>query len=333
MAKPEIQGSYQEEGYSAANIDIIHEDLRIKLLDINRAHFSVEYTIQSSNPGFSMPLMFDGMMNGLDDFKVWMDGAEVRVLDSPSLYNDDYLALWKDSLRTNFGIDYIPLIDQFRYFIVDMAPGVHSIKVEYVAQATINQWRMVNTYTFLYNLEPARSWKSFNQLDLTIDASGISGVTDMMLDGKMIQLDSLKTWSFNSLPQTGIVITCTPRISSFAQCLIDNDGVFLFVVFVLIALLHVWCMWLYRKRNPKRKFSLAMFWGSWITVFLMCVFYMYHFSITDFFIGEHASERHGYVFLIFLVYPFFLMFYLVMAFALDQLMKKKVDRKDVKLEK
>lgn len=324
MAKPEIDGSSQSEAYSAADVDILHEELFITLIDTYTAHFKAVYTVKSDVSGFKMPLMFDAMMSDVKNFRVWMDSIEVTIDQSPSIYNENYFTIWKDSLRNNFDIDVTISANQFRYFIVSMTAGVHVIRVEYDAVATIDQWKVVNSYTFFYNLEPARSWKSFGRLDLTIDASRVKDGVDVTVDDEEVT-GLIKHWTFNELPQRGIVVKSEPQLDEVAIFMIDNGNLLLLLVFLLLFIIHIWSMWKYRIRNPHRKFSLAMFWGAVILVLLMCICYVYHFSIVDYFIGEHASRRHGYIFLIFLFYPIFLFVYLAIVLMIDTVLKKKVN--------
>ena len=79
MASPVYPGSYPMSVVSSKDMDILNEDIHIRIDKyFKRAFYQVEYTVQSDQEGFQIPLLFYAK-DYFGKFKVWVDGKEVEL--------------------------------------------------------------------------------------------------------------------------------------------------------------------------------------------------------------------------------------------------------------
>ena len=332
MAAPWIDGTSNSNIYISKDIDILKEHLSVTILNYNQAEFDVRYVIYTDSRLLNVPFVFDTQADnhkyrrGRDDhmnFGVWLDDREVTVQDIPYMYRGDSIGEnWARDLRKNFDMNIDDLFS-FKYFELDLAEGVHVIHVKYTANATIDLWRDVKRYVFAYNLRPARYWKSFGGLELTVDASDLDGEISLDIpDGTFVE--GAYNHYFAELPADEFYITCTPHISSSAEMFMafGSYGLAL-TVSVCLIIIHFILMYRSRKKNPKKKFPHVAVIGSLIIPFVFCFAWVYGEFLIDDIIGEHASARHGYIFLLLLGYPFLLILYLIAVLTFDWIFKRK----------
>lgn len=327
MANPVITGSKQSEAYSSNDIDIIDEQLRVKILDVSKALFDITYTVESSQDGYQIPLVFD-MMNDTDSFYVWVNGVKTETKITSDYLDQTDLHIWKDSLRNNFDATRNYDITEFRYFEVDLPKGVNTIRVQYIAKATIDKWGWVNKYIFEYNLEPAKQWRSFKNLNVSIDATAVPHKYEVIFGDTAI-VDSVKSWQFSSLPNSGITITYEPEISDTAQFLISLDpfGI-MCIASLLMIVIHLYFIIRYRKYHPQKKFSIVVFLPVLFMPFIAGLIYMWAHGLIYDVIGEYATRRGSYSFLIIpFLYIFIMPIYLLGVWITDMLLKKKLRNK------
>lgn len=333
MAAPWIDGTSSTDIYISKNIDILKEYLTVTLSDYYQAEFDVRYIIKSENMQMQVPFVFDTYAGnykygrGRDNhvnFKVCLDDREIEVQDIPYIYRSDTIReQWTARLRNNFDLNLDDL-SSFKYFELDLTEGEHVIRVRYIADATVDLWDNVRKYTFVYNLKPAKLWKSFGGLELTIDASSVvdGEISVDLAEGKFA--DGIYKCYFDNLPQDEFMITCRPEISGVANFFINigAGGLAIFITLCLVAL-HIWMMWRYRKGNPKKRFSWVAIAGGLLIPFIFCFLLVYLNYFIDWVIGDHASARHGYIFLYFFIYPVFLVIYLIPVFIIDRFFKRR----------
>lgn len=332
MASPYRGGSGVNEALTSLDIDIVSEQIQVRILDKYRVQYRVAYNVRSDREGRQVPLVFDTKQSeyrGFDmEFKVWVDGREVEV-GSLSDQNDTVKA-FADSLNRFFNTvdDRWNLYNRYRYFEVDLSAGEHTIEVQYLAEAQISTWGMVKEYAFIYNLEPAHRWRSFGQLDVEVDASAFPHSVDVEFDST-VRVDSIARWHFDSLPQDEFVIRYNPPIGTLAKVLIWIDPAGLTFLFSLLLMWWHWkAMRSYRGRYPYRRFSWVMLVGSFALMLVVSIAILLFTELTDWVIGDEASGRHGYIILfVIMIYILFQPLYLLVALGMDFVAKRNAQRK------
>jgi hypothetical protein len=215
-----------------------------------------------------------------------------------------------------------------KYFEADLTKGEHRIRIEYVANVWTDMSGWVKEYSFRYSLSPAKSWRSFGSLEITLDASDFnSALTSNLGKPKNGQLDSISVWNFSELPSDYFEIIYKPEISAFAKIMIAISPLRLTLIFsLLIALLHFISIKKYRKGEPTKKYSWVVIAGSIILPFFMLISYMVSFSIIKWFIGVHAGNYHDYTsFLVMILYPLLMPIYWVIMWLADKRIKGRIN--------
>ena len=79
MANPVIEGTLGARPFVSQYVDVVHEDLSIKIDEnFQYASFNVKYHINSSTDGFQIPFLFYAS-EYLDSFSVTIDGVKVEI--------------------------------------------------------------------------------------------------------------------------------------------------------------------------------------------------------------------------------------------------------------
>jgi hypothetical protein len=258
MANPVTEGTLGSRPFVSKYVDVIHEDLYIKLdKDFAFASFNVKYFIQSSIDGIQIPFLFVASKY-LDSFTITIDGKEVSIQDipdefkvpkktkfkdfsyffEPESYNDDPYVIFYTSSK---GGDVIDLNDMI-YFETDITKGRHLIEVNYRATKWSNKLPHGYEYSFRYALSPAKYWKSFGTLNIKVDASDCNkNLTTNLGKPQKGNLRLLAEWDFDHLPVEILQINFM-RYNSSVQPdqyksligLIFIIGGFLVILFLLI---------------------------------------------------------------------------------------------------
>lgn len=343
MSSPFREGTKAASAFSSRHVDILHENIIIQIdKDFHTAKYKIEYTIKSNVAGKQIPLLFYAI-DYKDNFCVWLDDHPVKVFDIPfdksesseliftdfsnnferSLGNHwEAKGLWDDNRPETYFYAY-----EMKYFQPELPQGIHRIRVEYTAFPWLDCSDWINEYSFRYSLSPARNWKSFGTLDITVEQAGevkvYSSNLGMPKEGKIKQIN---TWHFTSLPDADFLkLTYKPEPNSYAKILLSVGPEGLAAVFgILLFLLHLRTMISYRKRNLQKRFSRIVIAGSILIPFLFLLFCIYSFSLIDFVIGDDASQRHGYIILIMIFYPIILPFYWLVMWLLDKYVKYRM---------
>ena len=341
MANPVIEGTLGGRPFVSEYVDVIHEDLFIKIdKNFEYALFNVKYYINSSKDGFQIPFLFYAS-EYLDSFSVKIDGIEVNINNIPydfkvpentrfknfsyffesKNHNDNSSVLIEDSPTTGF---YVNLYDMV-YFETDISKGNHVIEVNYRATKWTDKWDWVKEYSFRYALSPAKYWKSFGTLKIKVDATDFDKELNSNLgEPKSGDLKSIAVWEFDKIPTEILQINFTPKISNTAQTLINIAPRGLaFITGAILAILHLLIIIWYRKKNQTKRFSLTVIIGSIIIplLFLMC--WINYYDIIDSYIGVHASRTHGYTFLLLSLHPIIVPIYWLIYWLIDKLIKKR----------
>lgn len=343
MAEPVNRGTIFSRPFTNQFVDILHEDLKIVLDEkFEFANFEILYHINATKGGIKIPLLFYAS-ELTDNFKIEIDGRLVEIGEVPDEYlqaentkfsdfsyffaPQDFdkttsMVLMEESQSQGF---YLNLNDLY-FFETDISKGEHTIKVTYTASSWTDQWNWVNEYSFRYALSPAKYWKSFGSLSITLDAESFKNAIETNLgEPSTGTLDSVATWNFHSLPTEILKVSYTPEINQLASILIQIRPDRLAYIFgLLLIFLHLFLIRSFRKKYPEKKFSPVVILGSILVPLLFFLSWSYFYSMIDSLIGEHASGQHGYSQLVFIFFPFVIPFYWLAAWATDWFLKRNM---------
>lgn len=319
MASPIQEGTHAITAISSKDIAILNENIRISIDKyFNKAFYQVEYTIRTESGGVQIPLLFHAR-DYLGKFKVWLDGKAVELKEVPLSPQDTLKRFdgFSDAFRktdspfptellVRYDVHsgrYFPLSD-FVYFEVDLSKGAHQISVEYVGGVWADRSGWLKKYSFRYFLSPAREWKSFHELHVSIDASAFKETIHSNL-GKP-DSGSLKQtahWTFKGIPSDYIELSYQPKPNNFAGLLIGISPLGLTLIFGLVLiLLHIGVIRFLIKRSKMILSSFVVVAGSILIPFVILAGYTFSYDVIDSAIGMHAGRYHGYTFLVVFLY-------------------------------
>ncbi len=343
MASPVRRGTESATVFSSRDIDIFSETIHITINpDFTTAKFIVEYTIYSDTSGTQIPLLFYAR-DYKDSFMVWVNNQRVNIRDIPDEYaaiehspfsafshsfnKDDeadgqnkVMIYWQEHNGSAYELN------DLKYFETPLSEGKHVVRITYTANAwkDISGW--VSTSSFRYSLSPAKFWKSFGTLHVTIEQEGtVRQLSTNIGVPEEKDIQAKNNWTFASLPAEYIEISSTPVVSTLASILIALSPLGLTIISGIILLaLHLVLVKAYRRRNPERKYSPVVVWGSLLVPFLILLGYIFSFGLIDAAIGKDAGRYHGYTFLVMVLYPVLLLFYWLVVWLVDRREKRKL---------
>jgi hypothetical protein len=336
MSSPIEEGTLASSAFSSKDIDILSETISIKIdKEFRTAKFTVEYTIKSDIIGKQIPLLFYAQ-DYKDSFGIWFDNQKIEVKDIPEKYlnvnkspfsafsrcfeksrnnePEEVSIYWHE----NSGIVYS--INDLKYFDTEIKQGRHKIRVVYIANVWINNSDWIKEYSFRYSLTPAKFWKSFGKLSITVEQEGVIRQIKSNLGqplGKGNKANN--SWEFNKLPAEYFDFTYIPTPTSNAKLFmsIEPFGITI-LIGLLLTILHLSLVIWYRKRFINKKYSIIVIFGSLIIPLLILISYIYSFDLIDYFIGEEAGGNHGYPFLIIVFYPVLMPIYWLIVWVFDR---------------
>lgn len=335
MASPYIGGTKQSSAISSKHIQIHSENIHIAIdKNFKTAKFIVEYNILADTNGLQVPLLFIAE-DFKENFKVWVDGNLVEIknvnellTNNPTAFNQLFNGINNTneiSIYWDKNIGNVYQLRDLKYFETDIAKGNHKIKVEYVASVQIDRSNWVKNYKLKYSLSPAKFWKSFGSLAITLELEGTQKVTTNL--GLPIEKNysTINNWKFTTLPADFIEISFTPTISSYAETLISMGPFGISMVFtILLFAINLYLIFWYRRSNINKKYSPPVIIGSLLIPLISIIIYMYSYSFIDNAIGEEAGKYHGYFILVIIIYPILFLVYLLFTWSIDKLYKRKL---------
>ncbi len=343
MASPYIVGSSPATAFSSRDVDILSENLHIRIsADHQSAKYTVEYTVKSDVAGIQIPLLF--LAEGYaDSFQVWVDGQPVQLASIPRQYTkfagSPYAAFGaaKDGETDYLSEDQVHIswektsgsfyrLRDLKYFQTDLPKGVHKIRVVYTARPWSNRSNWVKSSEFRYSLSPAKHWRSFGSLQITVEQEGLPQTLTGKFGGGAEKWNSpAKTFSFTKLPAEAIWVSSTPAVSALAAFFVALEpfGICLFFVAPLLIFGHLRAIRNYRKAHPQKKFSPVLIWGNLLLPLLGIVLFIASFSFIDWLVGPAAGGMHGYTVLTIFLYPFIMPFYATAMWLADKFWKHR----------
>lgn len=336
MASPYREGTQSGAIFTSKQIDIKREKLELNIAsDLHTGKYKVQYFIYANKEVKHLPLVFYAM-DYLDSFTVWVDNKKITLSEIPNTEIENSESEVHKLLDTVFTENYYLEIDgnylhytNLKYFEIQLDSGDHVITVEYISTPGTDRSEWVEAYEYHYSLYPARFWKSFGQLEITIHANFSQFAYKDNLGTPLISNDSVRTYQFFKIPVDRIQLTAIPKINRLAHFLIWISPLGIaFVSLVLVALAHILFLWSFHKNNPNKKARWQVALGSLLAPIFAYIVYMYSFSKIDDVIGEYASRHHGYYFLMIVYYPIVVGVYWPLMAGISTLFKKDNQTRD-----
>ena len=348
MASPVNEGTFGTRPFISQYVNILHENLHITIDEnFEYADFVVEYNIHAEKSGTQIPLLFYAS-SYYENFKVTIDGKEVtlarqedfwnaygpekeKLTNFHYLYNNDKKAVLEIENQFKYGRNDRIYLNDFLYFETDLSEGNHTIKVTYKATNWRYKHNRLNEDSFRYALAPAKYWKSFGTLNVTIDASNVKDAVFMNVGTpKSGEVNGVSSYTFDKLPVDVLQITRIPTLSGFTKLLMKIESFWLAIILVsFIVLYHMWQMFRFRKKHPRLKFSTPAFIGAFLIPFIFLFGVILTTLWIDASIGEpYASGRESYgAFFGFLYAPKYILCYVIFSILVDFLFKKLCAKK------
>lgn len=340
MASPWQSGTQSASAYSSSDIDLVHEHILIAVnAGFTAASYTITYTVQSDVAGNRIPLVFYAM-DYAGDFRIWVDDKPVQWQQADPEHMSLNDSLWRgfhfpESTASNtnnpftlsFGDDNSAQVEvkDLKYFVADLATGTHQIRVQYTANAWINRSNWIKNYSFRYALSPAKYWKSFGGLDIDVQLENNSIVYTSNLSGGTTKPGgNVQSWHFDSLPSDAIVLSYTPQVTGLAKLLLTiKPGGLTIIAFLVLLFLHIALISKFRKIHPAKSGMWFITIGCVFVPVITLLFYLFSFGWIDEAIGPHASDYHGYTFMVLLVLPIAIPVYYVLIRLLLWLKKSQ----------
>jgi hypothetical protein len=344
MASPIWQGTKSGTVFSSKDVDILKERIHVTInKDFQTANYKIEYFISSDMEGNQIPLLFHAE-DYKDEFRVWIDNKRVSLSYLPTFYKatkDSLVKQFSSSFRNSSTADE-PQVSimwsehegstydykDLKYFEIDLSKGEHIIRVEYVADVWTDNSDWVKEYNFNYSLSPARFWRSFGSLEVTVKCPEFNQLIKTNLGQPKIKSSDSLYWQLKKLPADFFTIAYIPNISNFSKMLIKIGPIGLTVIFaLLIIFLHSYHIFIYRKSHLEVKYSWVVIAGSIINPLVILIGYMSSYSLIESSIGKDAGSPGGYLFLCILLYPIALPIYWLLMGDIDRKIKKNRNKK------
>lgn len=335
MASPFQEGTIGTQPFINEHVNITHENILIKIdEDFYFADYEIEYYITAEEDGIKIPLLFYAS-DYYDEFTVEIDGNPIDLKEVDTLWDtddneqfEDFSYLY-DTINNEIKDEAFENHEQVNkddllYFETDINKGEHIIKVKYKATRWTEESEWVKKSSFRYSLAPAKYWKSFGNLNITIDASAFEHEITSNLDKEPTDgdINNIATWVFMGLPTNVLEITYNPKVDKLTQTIIDFTPFNIALVLSsFLVVFQFFRMNRSRKQNPKRWFSkAAVLGGIVIPIFFISTTIGIGLILENFIDDASGRTNYGYFFLLFLM-PLYGFVYLIISIIADQILR------------
>ncbi|MFZ4399202.1 MAG: hypothetical protein ACOYO1_04135 [Bacteroidales bacterium] len=322
MAKPWIDGAEHSILYSTENCVVKHETILIKLKKnegVYYANYKIKYIIYS-DANQTIPLVFLGI--GLSTKK------EIRINDISTKTiklneNESFLKKINNSFEVKFSKDnsLAANIEDLIYFEAKLNKGENTIYIEYDGNLEYNRYGFIKNFKLKYSLYPSRFWKSFGNIELTVDLGDNLNLITTNLNNPIIEKNIVKC-NIIHINQDDIEITFTNKITSFSKILLFLQPFGIALILLIIMSFVNFSLIRNRRIKFNTKYNIYLPLGITITPIVFYVVYFLSFKLIDYSLGLENSQ-HGYVFLIIITYPILLLIYGLLFLRIDKIFKKK----------
>jgi len=290
MASPIQPGTKSSSAFTNQHVEILKETINIEIgSDFKEAKYNIRYKINALKSGYLIPIIFQAE-DYKEGFKISIDGIEINQEKLPTKFQSlsvsfkdyEYINTKHQEVKIHW-TETETLIENLKdliFFELDLTQGEHTIDIEYVSTPWIDYSNWIKEYTFRYSLSPAKYWKKFGDLEVNINTLKFEKeITTNLNQAFEISNKPIKSWKF--------------------------DKIF-----------HA--KWIQRNRKKsKSKYSKIVIIGALLFPFILFAIWINTYELIDILIGENASRRHGYLFLVLLLSPFVILIHLIIAWRFD----------------
>ncbi len=301
MASPKfrVRGTLAASPCSSRDVDILSETILVRpAKDISTAFFDVEYTIKCDRDGMQIPLLFVAWQYK-DDFKVWVDSAAVELLAVPQelhhIRSSPFEEFSKSFTRgdssksdeislayhQHWNVDTAVSINSFKYFNVNLARGIHKIRVKYNVTRCINRSGYTNEYSFRYSLSPAKFWRSFGQLTITLDTSLCKAPFKTSLGDPVF--GKWGVWEFTDLPAACFSFSYIEPLPPAAEFIAHYNEWLCLCFGLLLLVANIRAIGIYRRKGDS-DYPLNMAFCFVAIPALLTMVWFYYIGLSEFFI-------------------------------------------------
>jgi len=328
MASPIQPGTKSSSAFTNQHVEILKETINIEIgSDFKEAKYNIRYKINALKSGYLIPIIFQAE-DYKEGFKISIDGIEINQEKLPTKFQSlsvsfkdyEYINTKHQEVKIHW-TETETLIENLKdliFFELDLTQGEHTIDIEYVSTPWIDYSNWIKEYTFRYSLSPAKYWKKFGDLEVNINTLKFEKeITTNLNQAFEVSNKPIKSWKFDKIPQNTIVIKYVPEVSKLASIgMLIGPHMIAFFFGILLLLFHA--KWIQRNRKKsKSKYSKIVIIGALLFPFILFVIWINTYELIDILIGENASRRHGYLFLVLLLSPFVILIHLIIAWRFD----------------
>jgi hypothetical protein len=322
MSSPMWDGTFTASPLTSKNIDILDEKIQIEIdKNFRTASFDIQYHIRTDVSGDQIPLLFYAK-DYKGGFRVWVDekedslnvipynflefpGSDTVFADFDRFFTPDIRSSPHTIIYWEKGIGVYCILNDLKYFKINLEKGEHIIHVKYTAISWTDTYNWVNEYSFRYSLSPAKYWRSFGSLEISLKVPRLDEpITTNLGQPVKGDLTSTTEWKFTKLPDEFILINYQPEANFLAKILIliHPVGLSLILAFFLL-LLSRRIILKYTTKHPAEKTMWLIILNCIMASFLILAGFVLFFPLIDFVIGTHAGEYHGHTFVIIILLP------------------------------
>lgn len=299
MANPLQKGTILSSAFGTDDINILSERIQIDIDSaFRRAAFEVEYHIHSDQESESILLAFlSADYEG--GFQVYLDSQKVDSISMSreALSQLSGMPLEDENIYLRFGkYESHPILRKnLIFFEIPVEATEHLITVKYFAKPWKDAHGFLNKISFRYSLYPAKYWKSFTDLKISVSSplktTSNFGLPNRIENGKEV-------WEFEQLPGDYFIIEKLQEPNSLVSFLIWLNPLRIGAIFYFG--LIVFHCFLIRKwlTQGHRLFKLWPFIYRIGLVALLFDFVAYltcilSYPLIDALLGDMAHGRHG----------------------------------------
>ena len=335
MASPIQEGTIGTQPFINEHVNITHENILIKIgEDFYFADYEIEYYIIAEEDGIKIPLLFYAS-DYYGGFTVEIDGKPIDLKEVNTLWDTEDNEEFKDfsylydTINKKIGDESYETHRQINkndllYFDTDLSKGEHKIIVKYRATRWSEDSGWIKKSSFRYSLAPAKYWKSFGNLNITIDASSFEHdiTTNLEKEPSEGDINQIATWVFVGLPTDVLEIIYTPKVDKVSQAIIDFTPFNIALVLSsFLVVFQLFRMNRSRKDNSKRWISkAAILGGIVIPIFFISTTIGVGLLLENFIEDPSGRANYGYLFLLFLM-PLYGFGYLIISIIVDQILR------------
>jgi hypothetical protein len=195
------------------------------------AKVSATYQVDNAGDVKELDLVFATGSPRLDvtDFKVTLDGAPVTQQADDVKLPESWQGPKETPLFDGSTLNYRQRGSGARGFHVSLPPGAHTLVVTYSAEAaTYHMKQPVIVHQFGYVLSPARTWKSFGGLDVTVH---VPAGWQIAITPALARKGDTLTGTFPSIPADAIALTLRAPLGLYP--VIDTIAMVLFGIVLI----------------------------------------------------------------------------------------------------